>query len=267
MIKLAIACVLCLFAAWPAFATERSVFLEDLTWTELRDEIAAGKKVALVPIGGTEQNGPLMALGKHNVRVGKIAGLIAQKLGNAIVAPVLPYVPEGNIEPPTEHMRFPGTVSISQIVFENILEQTAFSLQKHGFEFVIFLGDHGGYQKSMMSVANRITRRMKGSHFKVVALADYYQAGQATFAETLKARGYGQEEIGTHAGLADTSLMLAVDPKLVRQELLPSAGRYGAKDGIYGGNPTRASAELGKLGIDLIVDASVSAIRLAISAQ
>ena len=94
-----------------------SVFLEELTWVELRDAVAAGKTTAIVPTGGTEQNGPHMVLGKHNFLVKHKAGEIAKRLGNAIVAPVLAYVPEGDIpgpKPAAGHMRFPGTITIPQ---------------------------------------------------------------------------------------------------------------------------------------------------------
>src|SRR5262245_46961967 len=89
-----------------------TVFLEQLTWDEVRDSIAAGKTTVIVPTGGTEQNGPHMALGKHNVRVAANADAIARRLGNALVAPVMAYVPEGGIDPPTGHMRFAGTISL-----------------------------------------------------------------------------------------------------------------------------------------------------------
>ncbi|MBV9152357.1 MAG: creatininase family protein, partial [Alphaproteobacteria bacterium] len=72
-----------------------TVFLEELTWTELRDQIRAGKTTVIVPIGGTEQNGSHMALGKHNFRVRFLSEKIARMLGNALVAPVIAYVPEG----------------------------------------------------------------------------------------------------------------------------------------------------------------------------
>src|SRR6476660_6597032 len=80
-----------------------SVYVEELTWTELRDAIAAGKTTVLVPIGGTEQSGPHMVLGKHNVRAKMLAAKIAATLGNALVAPVIAYVPEGNVDPPSSH--------------------------------------------------------------------------------------------------------------------------------------------------------------------
>ena len=102
-----------------------SLRIEELTWTELSDRIAAGSTTVLVPIGGTEQNGPHMVLGKHNVRVNALAVQIAKTLGNAVVAPVLAYVPEGSIEPPVAHMRFTGTISIPESAFEAVLESTA----------------------------------------------------------------------------------------------------------------------------------------------
>jgi creatinine amidohydrolase len=81
-----------------------SVFLEDLTWTEVKDALAGGKTTVIIPTGGTEQNGPHIVLGKHNYLVRYKAGEIARQLGNALVAPVVAYVPEGDINPPTSHM-------------------------------------------------------------------------------------------------------------------------------------------------------------------
>src|SRR6266446_6069129 len=141
------------FAAAPA-----SVFLEELTWPELRDEIRAGKTTIIVPIGGTEQNGPHMVLGKHNVRVKVLSEKIALALGNALVAPVMAYVPEGGISPPTSHMRFPGTISVPDQTFQQLLEYAARSLKLHGFRDIVFLGDHGGYQKDEQAVADRLNR-------------------------------------------------------------------------------------------------------------
>src|SRR5437588_1605929 len=137
-----------LFALPPAAraATPASVFVEDLTWTELRDLIAAGTTTVIVPIGGTEQNGPHMAIGKHNVRVKLLAGKIAAALGNAVVAPVLSYVPEGNLDPPSGHMRFPGTISVPEDSFEKTLEYAARSFKVHGFHDSVPLRPHGSTQ-------------------------------------------------------------------------------------------------------------------------
>lgn len=123
-----------------------SVFLEDLTWMEVRDAIAAGKTTVIIPTGGTEQNGPHMALGKHNYLVKYKAGEIARRLGNALVAPVVAYVPEGDINPPTGHMRFAGTITLPQEVFSKVLEYAARSFKQHGFLDIALVGDSGGNQ-------------------------------------------------------------------------------------------------------------------------
>src|SRR6185436_6753946 len=94
--------------------TPQTVFIEELTWTELREQVQAGSTTIVVPIGGTEQNGPAMVLGKHNVRVKALAARIAAGVGHTLVAPVIAYVPEGNVHPPTAHMRFPGTITIPE---------------------------------------------------------------------------------------------------------------------------------------------------------
>ncbi|NVO06214.1 MAG: creatininase family protein [Rhodoferax sp.] len=249
------------FAAAPGTP---SVYLEDLTSFELRAAISSGSTTVLVPIGGTEQNGPHMALGKHNVRVRYLAGQIAHKLGNAIVAPVLAYVPEGAIFPPVAHMRFSGTISIADATFESILESAARSFKQHGFHDVVFLGDHGGYQKSEVRAAEKINKEWASDkRFHALALTAYYEASQAPYIQFLRSKGYSDAEIGTHAGLADTSLMLAIDKSLVRAELLAEGAKTSPADGVYG-DPRKASAELGQPGLRTIIDQSVQAIQEAV---
>ena len=219
-------------------AAPATVQLERLTWTELRDRIASGATTALLPIGGTEQSGPHMALGKHDVRAQALATEIADKLGNAIVAPVIAYVPEGAIEPPTQHMRFPGTISIPVPAFEATLEGAARSLCHAGFRDVVFLGDHGGYLKSVKKVADKLNR--EGPGHAVHVPAEYYR------------------ELD-HAGLDDTSLALAIDPQLVRADRLKAPAKG---DGVQG-DPSGATAERGRLLMDSIVERTVESIRKA----
>jgi creatinine amidohydrolase len=242
-----------------AAASNASVFLEELTWTSLRERVNAGATTALVPIGGTEQNGPHMVLGKHNTRVRWLAGRIAQQLGDAIVAPVLAYVPEGQVSPPTQHMRYAGTLSIPEPVFEATLAATARSLRQHGFCNVVLLGDHGGYRASLERAAVLVNKEAGvKAGCRVLPLPEYYSASSSGFNAILKARGFSAEEIGSHAGLADTSLALAADPALVRQDLVTMAGKH--NDGVTG-DPRRASAELGRLGAEHIVQSTVAAVR------
>ena len=259
-----VALLLFLPAVNPACA---SVSLDDQTWTELRDLIAAGTTTIIIPIGGTEQSGPAMALGKHNVRVKFLAEKIAGKLGNALVAPVISYVPEGTIDPPTSHMRFPGTISISDQTFEQLLESAARSLKHAGFRTIVLIGDHGGYQANERHVADRLNAEWKKTAVRVFADVDYYELAQRPFTDKLLAAGATRAEIGTHAGLADTSLMLAVDPSMVRKDRLAVPPKLSAEDGVYGGDPARSSAEFGQLGVDLIVNGTADAIRAFIASQ
>ena len=242
-----------------ASAQPATVYLEELTWTELRDQVQAGTTTVLVPIGGTEQNGPAMVLGKHNVRAHVLAGKIAAGLGHTLVAPVIAYVPEGAVSPPTAHMRFPGTITIPDAAFEATLESAARSFRLHGFRDIVFLGDHGGYQKNMKRVADKLDREWAATPVRVHALDAYYRAVGGEFAQALKSRSFSDKEIGTHAGLADTALSMAVDPSLVRSERL-HASKLGAAEGVYG-DPARSTAEAGQLGVDLIVGRSIEAIK------
>lgn len=240
-----------------------SVFLEDLTSPELRARVANGATTVLVPIGGTEQNGPHMVLGKHNVRVRYLSGQIALALGNAVVAPVLAYVPEGAVYPPVAHMRFSGTLSIPDAAFEAMLEGIARSFRQHGFRDVVFLGDHGGYQKNVVHVATKLNREWSADPAtRVHALTQYYQITQTEYIQALKARGFSPAEIGTHAGLADTALALAIDSALVRAEMLNPATRLDAAQGVSG-DPRRATAAAGSVGVQLIIDTSVKSIQSA----
>lgn len=251
--------LLAALAGGAAMAREPVVVeLEAMTSTELRARIDSGTRTALLPVGGTEQNGPHMVLGKHNVRARLLAQQIARRLGNAVVAPVLAYVPEGQVNPPAAHMRFAGTLSIPETAFEALLESAARSLCQHGLREVVLLGDHGGYQHSLERAAARVNRPAAGKPAcRAHALRDYYQPTQTSYVADLRERGVQQAELGSHAGLADTALALALDPSLVRHgALATAAGAAGVT-----GDPRRATAELGQLGVARIVDASVAAVK------
>ena len=242
------------------------VFLEEMTSPEVQDALGRGLTTIIVPVGGTEQNGPHMALGKHNVRVKVLAGRIATALGNAIVAPVLPYVPEGSINPPRAHMRWAGTISISDDAFKAVLDGAARSFRQHGFTDIVLIGDHGGYQPQLAAVAARLNRDWAGTPARAHFIAAYYLATQSAFIQALRAAGVGQAQIGTHAATADTSLMLATDPSLVNADELADAAKGAPANGVTG-DPRAASAALGRLGTDAIVNATVAAIRAEVGTR
>lgn len=229
-------------------ATTNEVVLENLTWTEVRDALRAGMTTIIVPVGGVEQSGPYVALGKHDRRVALLSVRIARALGNALVAPVVAYVPEGSIAPPEGHMRFPGTLTVPDEVFEATLESAAESFRAHGFTDVVLLGDHGGYQRDLQAVVERLRRRWgSDGAVRVHVIPEYYRAR------------------GGHAGRDDTALTLATAPSMVRLRALRAAARPGASDGVYGEDPRGATAARGRTLADAQVAAAVAAIRRAVA--
>src|SRR5262249_23342910 len=176
-----------------------TVFLEELTWSEVRDAIRGGKTTIILPTGGTEQNGPHMALGHHNARAKIPSERIARALGTALVAPVVAYVPEGAINPPTGHMRFPGTITTPEDAFEKVLESAARSFRQHGFRDIVFLGDHGSTQAGQKAVAARLNREWASGPARVHAVEEYYRLSESETRQMLRAKGYRDEELGRHA--------------------------------------------------------------------
>jgi len=237
--------------------TPDTVFLEELTWTEVESAIASGSTTIIVPTAGTEQNGPHMVLGKHKYRINAGSERIARSLGNALVAPAITYVPEGDIDPPSGHMRFAGTISIPQEVFELVLEHTARSLKQHGFTDILLIGDSGPNQGPQESVAEKLSREWSQEGIDVFHIGDWYKIG--VFDEYLISQGANYEQIGSHAGLRDTSLLLAIAPEHVRTKKM-SPGQGPDVDGVSG-DPTIATAEYGQIGFDLIFNAALNQIK------
>lgn len=227
-----------------------------MTWPEIRDAVAAGKTTILIPSGGTEQNGPHMITGKHNLIVAETARRIAQSLGDALVAPVIAYTPEGDIEARDGHMAYPGSISISPQVFAGILDGAARSFQAHGFKTIVFIGDSGPNQAPQRAVAEALQREWADQNVRVLSANEYYRPETSLL--LLKAEG-GETEvsIGTHAGIRDTSELLAIAPDGVHLDRAVAD-----RDGVSG-DPRRATAERGAKLLAAKVNAAVVEIRAA----
>ncbi len=152
--------------------TPDTVLLEELTWTEVRAAIDNGTTTIIVPTAGTEQNGPHVVLGKHKYRMNAGSERIARELGDALVAPVMTYVPEGKIDPPTGHMRYAGTISIPHEVFKSVLEYTARSLKVQDFMDILFIGDSGGNQRGMREVSEALNEEWASEEARVLYISD-----------------------------------------------------------------------------------------------
>ena len=229
--------------------------IERMTWTEIRDAVAAGQKTVLIPTGGTEQNGPHMVLGKHNFIIAETARRIATRLGDALVAPVLGYVPEGDIASRQGHMGYAGTISLTPETFSAVLTETAASFRAHGFKTIVFLGEHGASMEPQKIVAASLSQAWSAEGVRVINAGNYY--GDNGGAQWLKAQGETDAAIGRHATIQDTSELLAVFPAGVRMDK-----RVADKDGVAG-DPSRATLERGQKLIELKVEAAVTEIEAA----
>ena len=212
----------------------------------MRDRIAAGKTTVLVPIGGTEQNGPHMALGKHNARAKALAERIAAALGQRAGRAGHRLCAGGQRRSADGAHALSGNHHDSRCDLRDSRSNTRRAASSvAGFRDIVFLGDHGGYQKELRAVADRLNREWAATPVRAHAILEYYRATETAYVKALKRRGYSDAEIGTHAGLADTSLALAVDPLSCVRSVWNPAAKLDASDGVYG-DPRRASAELGR---------------------
>lgn len=228
-----------------------------MTWVEVRGAVARGATTVLVPSGGIEQNGIHMVTGKHDRIVGWAARRIAEGLGRTLVAPVISYVPQGAYDPPEGHLRYPGTIGVPDAVFAGTLEGIARSLKGAGFRTIGFLADHGASTAPQREVAERLSREWASQGVRVVDVSAYYD--DAAQLDWLRAAGETMETIGRHAGIQDTSELMAIWPEGVDLDRLAGIGLRAEATGA-GGDPSRASAERGRTLIDMRVRAAVAQI-------
>jgi creatinine amidohydrolase len=268
------ACALAIFgASLHAQTKEPLVEFDRMTWQEVRQAIQAGKTTALVYNGGTEQRGPQNVNGGHTLIARETGRRIALKLGNAILAPVLPYSPNN------ASADLPGTIGLTTQLFAAINEQIAEQLITTGFKNVVLMGDHGQGQKELGEVAKKLDDKYSGKGIRVVFCDQVYvgttehPGAQADFIKWLAGLGY--PDPGGHAGVMDTSEMvyLGGDKGWVRMNLLATAlgdpavvagqkpdPNVARKNNGITGDARRSTAELGEKFIDMKVDYAVRQI-------
>ena len=221
--------------------------LERMTWMEVRDRIRSGYTRVIVPTGGIEQNGPFVALNKHDLIVKEVSLRVAKNIGGTLVAPVVSFVPEGNVDPKTGHMRYPGTISVSENVFESLLSQIALSLNAHGFTEVVLVGDSGDSQLGLRRVAERLSKRLRGTGTSVRYVPEFYDYDRVR--EIIKAKGILETPETFHEELAFSVQLLAIDPTAIRFDDRLRAGRD-----ILGGVSLRNTDQLRSLGGEILRD-------------
>ncbi len=254
----------CADAANPLPAAS-TVWIEEMTWMDVRDALKAGKTTAIISTGGIEPNGPWLVTGKHNYVLHANCDAIARKLGNALCAPIVKYVPEGDIEPKTGHMTSPGTITMREATFQAVLTDVAESLQAHGFKTIVFIGDSGGNQKGQETVAAALTAKWAG---KAVALhiGEYY-----TYSVVMKhfedegLLPKDRKSDNMHDDPVITLNMFIDDPNSVRYDARVKAGKASI-DGVSIADRAKAT-DFAKKIVAFRTDYTVTAINKAIAAK
>jgi len=249
------------------------VEFELMTWPEVKQALQEGRTTALIFNGGTEQRGPQGVNGAHTFVARELGVEIARKLGNAILAPVIPYsVNRANGE-------LPGTIGLSGQVFAELNEEVAEQMITNGFRNIVLLGDHGGGQQQLAEVAKKLDAKYAGKGVRVLYCGDVYSKVGADFDRWLAENGY---PAGAHASVKDTSelLYLEGDRQWIRKDLIatavgdpvrkpgqprdPNARRI--NNGIEG-DARRSTPEIDKRVSDMKVDYAVLQIRQILAEQ
>jgi creatinine amidohydrolase/Fe(II)-dependent formamide hydrolase-like protein len=243
-----------------------SVWMEDLTWMEVRDAIAGGKNTALILTGGVESNGPYLATGKHNFILKVMGEAIARRLGNALVAPIVTLEPG---RPDGERVA-PGSVLLSQATYRGVLTDMAESLRGMGFTTVILMGDSGGNQKAMQEVASTLNTKYNGKPTRFYFIPEYYDytsvqklVQESGVAEQIKpGASSGSDNIHDEYGI--DALMALYDPDSIRIEQRKKANRTT----INGVSllPMEKTLDMGKKIVELRTRLTVDAIHKALAA-
>jgi creatinine amidohydrolase len=256
----------------------RSLLIEEMTWTEVRDAIAAGKTTAIYYTGAIEQNGPGVALGKHLFIAHYLAQRIAEQLGNALVYPTFPYAPTGDwglvapgvIDPAkrTSHMRMNGSVNVSEETFGAVAHDVALSAIAAGFKNVVLIDDHGSGQDTLASVASKMNADFGPRGIHVYHIPDLYYKEKDVMRDYLPKHNL---PLDNHGGTDDTSEVLFVDraengsdPRWIRPDKLVNT-RENDPSGING-DQTKATLEMGKVFTDAKISLAVAQIKALIAA-
>ena len=240
-----------------------TVFLEELTWAETRDLVKAGWTSVIVGTAGTEQKGPHMVDGEHKFVMTYTADKVARGLGKTLVAPVVTYVPEGSWDTVGGHMGKPGTITLPEERFVELLVSAGRSLKAGGFTSILFLGESGGNRTGMRSAAEKLNALWAGSA-KARWVDDYYtkaHAEQELWAA--KFLGVPPAQVGNHANILDTSELLFVAPQHIRADRLTGNDYEG--NGVSGINQAKSSPDVGRQLLQIKIDLALAQSRRMLS--
>ena len=253
----------------PIAGTE-TVFIEEMTWMEVRDALLDGMTTVIVATGGVEQNGPYVASGKHNFVLSATTEAIAAELGNALVAPIVKFVPEGRIDPPSGHMRYHATISVRQETFEALLTDVVMSLEAHGFQDIVLIGDSGGNVRGMENVTSALNETWSNRGSRVHFIPEYYT-------EDMYSCDFLREELSIfqepdncvatrneyHDDYHYSSIIATTDPERIRARQRIEAGLFSINGVDL--NPLEQTVENGRRLVEHRAEITARAIRASIA--
>lgn len=241
--------------------------MSEVEWAKLKAHelraLAERGAVVILPVAAIEQHGPHLPV-NTDMRIGhEVAVRAARKAAPAREVVVTPVIWHGLSE---HHMPFGGTLTLEHDAFFAVLRSVLHSLVRHGFTELVLSNSHGGNIASMNLAVDRLSEALGAT----IVATTYAEEGAAAIAPLLEDQGGIM-----HAGEAETSMMLALEPDLVdasdlgalaTERLAPyrRAGNASHRwrgfahitaNGISG-NPTRASAEKG----ERILEAAAEAV-------
>jgi len=243
----------------------KTVWIDEMTWMDVRDALAAGKKTVIIPSGGIEPNGVWVALGKHNVIVHELCERIAHKLGDALCAPVVKFVPEGEPGEAHSHMNTVGTIGVSNATYGALLADIVRGMQQHGFQNIILIGDHGGGQKQMADLAASLNKEWgRPTVFYVKAFYDSWEGADSLLVKDWKL--WNPEKGDNMHDDPDVEFqMIVADPHSVRWQERVKAGKA-TINGVSVAD-LKQSRQWGTKILNYRTDVTVDAIRKAIAAK
>ncbi len=213
--------------------------LARLTWPEARDAIR-GARVALLPVGAIEQHGPHLPLGTDDY----IASHIARGAARRDDLLLLPGIRVGVSR---EHRQFWGTLAVSPAALREQAVDLARSLASHTLRRIVFVNGHGSNCGPLEDAARDL--REEGVFAFVF---NWWHSIDPMLRELFP-------DPTAHAGSIETSLMLAIDPELVRTNRLDEAGsvdRWGTYvEGVLVGFDAADFTEPGNVGDPNLADA------------
>jgi creatinine amidohydrolase/Fe(II)-dependent formamide hydrolase-like protein len=272
ILALAVAGVLAAGSMAAAQENQAQVEIELMTYPEIYAGIHEhGKTTVLVVNGGIEQRGPHAVLGGHSLTAKPQGVDIARKLGNALVAPVMPFSIAGrHLNPKT-----PGSVHIPGPLFAAVNEAVVDSMVVNGFKNIVLMGEHGGGQKELEEVAKKTNAKYSPQGVHVFFCGDFYEKTQAEFQQWVIANHLPPS---SHGGIPDTSLMMYLggdawvrkDKMVAGDPLLPPGTPRDpntplVNNGITG-DPRPSTPEMGKRYFDMKTKNAVAQIQAMIAA-